>query len=305
MRSSKFTEKKKVYVNNILVTGGCGFIGSHLVESLVNTYPAAKVVVVDDLRTPGDHRFSNPRIKYIIASIQNPEVIEMLKNDYSFDTIFHLANTPRVRRAIEFPAETIDNNVTSTTAVCEIGLAHSSHLYFSQSSSVQYDDQGTMDNAYTLSKVFADKILQLYKKEYGLQVTNMFYYSVYGPREADYGPYSTVVRRFKQRIEEGQPLEIFGNGSKQRDFTYVKDVTANMMRMLDDPFVRHGEVSDVHFGAGNPVSIIKIAEAFDHQYVHKFDVPGEAMITCCKTPYGEYEGDVLQYIKDWKANYNV
>ena len=198
-------------MNNILVTGGCGFIGGHLVDQLKANYPQAKIVVVDDLRTPGNHTIKG--VKYYLSSIQDRTLLEELKTKYSFDTIFHLANTPRVRRAIEFPAETIDNNVTSTTAVCDIALEHSSHVYFAQSSSVQYDE--TVSNPYTLSKLFADEILRLYEIEYGVQVTNMFFYSVYGPREADYGPYSTVVRRFKQRVEMNEPLEIFGNGTKE------------------------------------------------------------------------------------------
>ena len=97
-----------------------------------------------------------------------------------------MANTPRVRRAIEFPAETIDNNVTSTTAVCEIALKNGSHVFFAQSSSVQYVEDGTGSNAYTISKLFADDLLNLYMTEYGLQVTNMFFYSLSGPREEKY-----------------------------------------------------------------------------------------------------------------------
>ena len=171
-------------MNNVLVTGGCGFIGGHLVKLLKDTYPGINIIVVDDLRTPGNYSIKG--VKYFYTSIQDELLVADLKDNYSFDTIFHLANTPRVRRAIEFPAETIDNNVTSTTAVCEIALSHSSHVYFAQSSSVQYVEDGTGQNAYTLSKLFADDILQLYMEQYGLQVTNMFFYSVYGPREADY-----------------------------------------------------------------------------------------------------------------------
>jgi len=289
-------------MNNVLVTGGCGFIGGHLVECLMTCYPEVMITVVDDLRTPGHHVVVNPRVNYIYESIQKPEVVEELKTLYSFDTIFHLGNTPRVRRAIEFPAEAIDNNVTSTTAVCEIGLQHGSHVFFSQSSSVQYD--GTSQNAYTLSKKFCDDILNLYMKEYGLHVTMMYYYNVYGPREADYGPYSTVIRRFKQRIEANEMLEIYGNGSKKRDFTHVHDVVQNMMRMVDDEKVKDGTLKEVHFGRGRPVSIRAIAEAFDHSYVHKFDIPGEAQVTECKRPYGEYVVDVLDYITSWR-NANV
>jgi nucleoside-diphosphate-sugar epimerase len=283
-------------MNNILVTGGCGFIGGHLVDQLKANYPQAKIVVVDDLRTPGNHTIKG--VKYYLSSIQDRVLLEELKTKYSFDTIFHLANTPRVRRAIEFPAETIDNNVTSTTAVCDIALEHSSHVYFAQSSSVQYDE--TISNPYTLSKLFADEILRLYEIEYGVQVTNMFFYSVYGPREADYGPYSTVIRRFKQRIEMNEPLEIFGTGLKERDFTHVKDVVQNMMRMVEDEMVLNGVKREVHFGRGQPKRIMDIAIAFDHSYVHKFDLPGEAQKTQCKEPYGEYNCDVLDYITAWR-----
>ena len=283
-------------MNNVLVTGGCGFIGSHLVDEIKLQHPHVQVTVVDDLRTPG--KYQRDDVNYIIKSIQDPQTVMDLKMHYSFDTIFHLANTPRVRRAIEFPAETIDNNVTSTTAVCEIALEHGSHVFFSQSSSVQYDE--TQLNPYTLSKKFADQILMMYGMEYGVQVTNMYYYSVYGPREADYGPYSTVIRRFKQRLESNEPLEIFGNGSKKRDFTFVKDVVRNMMRMIEDEDIMSGKVIDVHFGRGKPVSILDVAKAFDHPFVYKFDLPGEAQITHCLSPYGEYECEVLDYITAWR-----
>ena len=140
----------------------------------------------------------------------------------------------------------------------------------------------------------------MYGMEYGVQVTNMYYYSVYGPREADYGPYSTVIRRFKQRLENNEPLEIFGNGSKKRDFTFVKDVVRNMMRMIEDEDIMSGKVLDVHFGRGKPVSIMDIAKAFDHPIIHKFDLPGEAQVTHCLTPYGDYECEVLDYITVWR-----
>lgn len=299
----KMSIRKKQIMNNVLVTGGCGFIGSHLVDAIVNNYPNAKIVVVDDLRTPGKHINESKNVSYVFESIQDPELVKGLKENYSFDHIFHLANTPRVRRAIEFPAETIDNNVTSTTAVCEIGLQHGSHLFFAQSSSIQYDD--TSSNAYSLSKRFCDEILTLYMTEYGLHSTNMFFYSVYGPREADYGPYSTVVRRFKQKFLAKEPLEIFGDGTKRRDFTDVRDVVSNMLLMLDDKRVKNGEIYDVHFGAGKPVSIRAIAEAFDASYVHRFNIPGEALETRSIMPYGEYNGDVEAYIRSWRQQFDV
>ena len=85
----------------------------------------------------------------------------------------------------------------------------------------------------------------------------MYYYSVYGPREADYGPYSTVIRRFKQRIDMNEPLEIFGNGSKQRDFTHVKDIAkANLLAMTSEK-VGAGEV--INIGNSDNRSVNQIA----------------------------------------------
>ena len=112
---SQTSKKLPMKPKSILVTGGCGFIGGHLVEKLMVQYPDARILVVDDLRTPGNHRVDG--VSYSELSIQE---WNWLETDWDFDYIFHLGNTPRVRRAIEFPAETIDNNVTSTTAVCEM-----------------------------------------------------------------------------------------------------------------------------------------------------------------------------------------
>ena len=287
--------KKKIMKETaeILITGGCGFIGGHLVEKLLNTYPQCNIVVCDDLRTKNPHQVEDRnRVKYYYDDIQSKA--DYLERHHSFDYIFHLGNTPRVRRAIEFPQETIDNNVTSTTAVCELGLKHGAPVNFAQSSSVQYIEE-TASNAYTVSKVFADMILDLYMNEYGLQVTKMYFYSVYGPREADYGPYSTVVKRFSQRVESNEALEIYGDGKKTRDFTHVNDVTNNMLLMMEEV----GFVDEVHFGRGDPKSIQQIADAFCHHMVYKFDLPGEAQDTYCPEGYGEYEYDVIEYITEW------
>ena len=100
-------------------------------------------------------------------------------------------------------------------------------------------------------------------------------------------------------------MEIFGNGSKERDFTYVGDVVTNMMQMLDDPKVQDCTIKECHFGAGKPVSIRELAEAFEYSYVHRFDIPGEAQTTKSMNPYGEYNGDVLEYIKQWRSNIDV
>lgn len=286
------------YTSCVLVTGGCGFIGSHFVEELHRRHPEYFIVVVDDLRTPAQHVVRNKGLKYYFKSIQDEQLLTDLTHQYEFSHIFHLANTPRVRRAIEFPREAIDNNVTSTTAVCDLALHHGATLFFAQSSSIKYKEAIT--NAYTLSKVFADGVLKMYGTEYGLHAINMYFYSVFGPREADYGAYSTVVRRFKQKVLADESLEIYGNGTKERDFTYVGDVVRNMVDLMHDKNL--DKYNAAHFGRGSPKTIQQIADAFRHEMVYRFDLPGEAQRTFCEQPYGEYKTEVLDYIKQWRDN---
>ena len=99
-----------------------------------------------------------------------------------------------------------------------------------------------------------------------------------------------------------EPLEIFGDGSKTRDFTHVFDVIDNMMRMFNEV----GFIDEVHFGRGRPHTIQEIADAFKHYAVYKFDLPGEAQDTLCEEPYGFYEHSVIEYINEWvKGNSSV
>ena len=123
----------------------------------------------------------------------------------------------------------------------------------------------------------------------------MYFYNVYGPGEADYGEYSTVVRKFKMDYIEGKPLTIFGTGKKERDFTHVDDVVQGLLQLLADPNLP----SQAHFGKGDPKTISSIADAFDHPIVHSFDRKGEAERTLCQTPYIECNNNVHDYIKKW------
>lgn len=127
----------------------------------------------------------------------------------------------------------------------------------------------------------------------------LYFYNVYGPREADYGEYSTAVRAFKKCVEENDPIRIFGSGKKQRDFTHVYDVIDGIFQLLQT----RRKPQHVHLGRGKPVSILDVARAFDHPIVHEFDKPGEAEITCCETPFYECEYNVIKYIKDWKEEF--
>lgn len=270
----------------IVVTGGCGFIGSHLVNRLSEI--GFHVYVVDDMRQ-GKYIIDRPNVEYFFEDVSTCKLTDKIGRPLA---IMHLANSPRVRRSLEEPRDTIDNNVTTTTAVCDWARHWNTFLFFATSSSTQYKESV---NPYTWSKAACEGILELYKELYDLKYMKMFFYNVYGPGEADYGPYSTVIRKFKTDYLKGNPLTIFGNGSKERDFTHVDDVVQGILQLLVDP--DHQE--DVHFGKGDPKSILSIAQAFNTSIVHSFDKPGEAQTTICKKPYIECPNDVFSYIDNW------
>ena len=275
-------------IHNFIVTGGCGFIGSHLVEALV--LHGQNVLVIDDMRT-GSYKLTSKNVKYLHQDVASAIPVG------KFDAIFHLAATPRIRLSQTDPFGTITNNFNSTMVVAEYARRERIPLFFAASSSTRFLHHH--DNPYTFSKSMNEELLELYRKRFGLEYHMLYFYNVYGPREADYGEHSTVVRAFKKCVESDQPLRIFGSGKKERDFTHIHDVIDGIIQLLTSK----NKPKHVHLGAGNPVSIMDLAKAFDHSIVHEFDKKGEAEVTECADPYIEAEYDVISYVKKWKSDF--
>ncbi len=282
---------------NIMITGGCGFIGSHLTHRLLDQ--GFYVHVVDDQRQ-GKVIWNHDNVEYHKCDVANFNPHDAYIEPPQ--AIFHLANTPRVRRALEYPTETIKNNIGTTATVADWARTFNCKLFFATSSSTQYKEAAS--NPYTFSKAMCEHMLMLYRDLYGLDFVLMYFYNVYGPGEADYGPYSTVIRKFKKDYLQGNPLTIYGNGKKQRDFTHVNDVIQGLLQLMVD----QEAPSVAHFGKGNPQSIQSIADNFDCPMIYEFDRPSEAQITHCENPYIECPNDVHSYLQHWvkenKTNYD-
>ena len=274
--------------HNFLLTGGCGFIGGHLTEALL--LHEQKVTVVDDMRS-GEYKIPHKNVRYI-----HKDVSDIFPTG-KYDAIFHLAATPRVRLSHKNPYHTIKNNLDSTLSVCEWARKLKVPIFFAASSSTKFSD--SKSNPYTYSKSASEEILDLYNRLYRVNYHMLYFYNVYGPREADYGEYSTVIRSFKKCVESGVPLRVFGSGKKERDFTHIYDVIDGILQLLQ----HKRKPRDVHLGGGKPVSILDIAKAFDHPCVHEFDKPGEAEMTLCDSPFYDTEYNVIKYIKDWKEEF--
>ncbi|MEK6933245.1 MAG: NAD-dependent epimerase/dehydratase family protein [Nanoarchaeota archaeon] len=250
-------EKEKV-----IVTGGAGFIGSHLVDSLIEKQ--YDVQVIDIINEKKDYLNSNA--KYINADIRKLNEIEPIIKNAKF--VFHLAAMPRVQFSIEHPKETNEINVSGTLniliAAKEGGVKR---VIFSSSSSV-YGDQNILPlketmfprpkSPYALHKYIGELYCKLWSEIYGLETVSLRYFNVYGPRLDPEGAYPLVIGKFLKQKSEGKSLTITGDGNQTRDFTHVKDVVNANLLAAESKNIGKGE--SINIGAGNNISINKVAE---------------------------------------------
>ncbi len=247
----------------IIVTGGAGFIGSNLVQKLVEE--GYDVHVIDNL-SGGKREKVHKDATLHVADIRKIDQIMPVFKDAVY--VFHLAALPRVQYSIEFPLETHEANVTGTLNVLFAAKeAKVKKLIYSASSSA-YGDQPIMPlvesmsahpkSPYGLQKYIGELQCRVFTEVYGLPTVCLRYFNVYGPGQSDEGAYALVIAKFLKQRREGKPMTITGDGSQSRDFTHVFDVVrANMLAMQNEN-VGKGEVLNI--GAGNNVSIKEIAQ---------------------------------------------
>jgi UDP-glucose 4-epimerase len=281
----------------ILVTGGLGFVGSHLVDSLVKDN---HVTVVDDLSTG---RLDNINMS-AITLVQTVEEFVRSSNE-KYDIIFHFANCARIARSFEFCEETLLNNYNSTVGICEYikRTNPKTKLIFASSSTTEFADK--FNNPYTFSKVVCDELLQLYRKHYGLEFDIVKFYNVFGSdRESLLGDYTTIIRKFMDCVEKDEMLTVYGTGAQARDFTFIRD-TIDALHIVGD-LPSEGKV--YHIGTGKPTQILEVALAFKHKYYHAKPRDYEVAFVMCKEPNvpgWSAKTNVLEWITEWREGYGV
>jgi len=268
-----------------LVTGGAGFIGSHIVDKLLEM--GHEVVCYDNESAESNEEFyRNPKSYNIKGDIRD---YKLLKNSMTnIDYVFHLAAESRIQPAILNPIEAVSVNCVGTVTVlqCAREAGVKKVIYSSTSSGYGFNEPPNDElqnddclNPYSVSKVAGEKLCKMYNDLFGVKTIFFRYFNVYGERQPLKGQYAPVIGIFLRQRDAGEPLTIVGDGEQRRDFTHVSDVvSANVLAAIKN-------VHDMNYGqlynVGNSVnySINEIADAISANQVNIPSRIGESRVT--------------------------
>ena len=269
----------------ILVTGGAGFIGSHIVEYLVQR--GDSVTVVDNLNTGKIENLKSvfKKINFVQIDIRDFKVLKNLMENV--DGVFHQAAMASVQDSFRIPEKFHDVNVNGTENIFKIAKEFGIKVVYASSSSVYGDtsilpttesDEKRPINPYAKTKLEKDKLAEQYAKN-GLKVIGLRYFNVFGPRQSK--EYAGVIKLFLERIQQGLPPLVNGDGLQIRDFVYVDDVVnANILSMESDI-----DFEFFNIGTGTTISILDLANiiikfsGLKIKPIHRPALPGDVRAT--------------------------
>ena len=268
-----------------LVTGGAGFIGSNLVDTLLGI--GHTVVCVDNESSDAhDKPYWNKEAINIRGDIRDYILMSSAMKDV--DYVFHLAAEARIQPSIENPINAVSINDLGTATVLQCARENQVKKCMFSSTSAAYGrnpspnvetQQPDALNPYSVTKLNGENLCRMYTELFGLRTVIFRYFNVYGPRQPVRGQYAPVLGIFKRQKDAGEKLTIVGDGNQKRDFVHVEDVArANVMAALADPSGDvYGEVYNV--GTGINFSVNEIAEMFQHPKTYIAPRPGEARVS--------------------------
>jgi len=298
-----------------LVTGGAGFIGSNLVDALIEQ--GCSVIIIDDLSTGklknihSDAEFH----KHDLASIELNKLIAILKD---VEIVFHLAALARVQPSIDNPLPYHDANVTATLNILyAASKSNVKRIVYSASSSCygnskkvpqQEDDLANPLSPYGLQKYIGEQYCRMFSQVYNLDTVSLRYFNVYGERMSLDGAYCLVTGIFAKQMLDGKSLTITNDGHQRRDFTYVGDVVKANLLAAKYSAPLNGDVFNI--GNGKNVSINEVADMFggNKKYGEKRLEPFETLANNNKAKNilnWEPEGNLSDWIKNYKIKLGI
>ncbi len=255
-----------------VVTGGAGFIGSHIVDALIEG--GFEVHAIDNYAGGKREDRINPKATYHEVDVREYEKVAPLIEGATY--VFHEAALPRVQFSIENPELTFSVNVGGTVSVLRAASEGGVKRVVYAASSSAYGDQETLPlseelpaqpkSPYGLQKYVGELSCRLWSEVYGLSTVSLRYFNVYGPRFDPDGAYALVIGKFLKQKKEGTPLTITGDGTQTRDFTHVSDVVRANLLAAESSNVGKGET--INIGAGRNVSVNDIAALVGGSSVH-------------------------------------
>ncbi len=244
----------------ILVTGGAGFIGSHLCQTLAKDND---VVVLDDFSTGFHDNLAGVKAKVYHGSVRDLELISVASK--GCDYVFHLAGIVGVPVSMSYPRMTFETNLGGTLNVLEaarqngvkkVVFASSAAVYGDSPQPVKTEDLRPLPQSpYGITKLASEYWLAMYSRYYGVHTTSLRLFNVYGPRQLASSEYAAVVTAFVQRALRGEDLVIYGDGSATRDFVFVDDIEQAFMLATEK-----GEHEVFNIGSGTAITLQSLAE---------------------------------------------
>lgn len=285
----------------ILVTGGCGFIGSNLVDELVKL--GHDVCVIDDLSsTAHDQFYFNENVKYYHCSVLDSYSVSLCFEENKPEFVFHLAAEARIQNCIDNPSGALDTNTIGTQIILDMSRQHKVKRIILSSTSAIYGLNETLPqtenttpnclNMYSYSKLFSEGLCKLYSDLYNLDTVCFRYFNAYGPRQPIRGPYAPVLGVFSRQKKNKEAMTVVGDGLQTRDYVHVSDiVSANILAMNNIAQLK-GEIFNV--GTETSYSVLDIVTMIGGDHVHVPARLGEARHTlsdCSK----------IKRILNWKS----
>jgi len=251
----------------ILITGGAGFIGSHLCDALLEKGYAVRVL--DDLSTGrrDNLQLDHPNVQLIEGDVADAALVA--RAAAGCGAVVHLAAVASVQASVEDPVKTHQSNFIGTLNVCEaMRLAGIKRVVFASSAAV-YGNNGEGQSIvedtpkapltpYAVDKLASEQYLDFYRRQHGLEPAIFRFFNIFGPRQDPSSPYSGVISIFSERAMSGTPITVFGDGEQTRDFLYVGDLVALLVQALELAQIEEGAVN---VGLNQATSLNQLLEA--------------------------------------------